>query len=88
MWLGGSDRILVLYIVLIMLGIIFMREIRFLRRRDLGKMKKFLSLLNSERWTNRKDKNGNLLPDEVRLNKYGDFFGEPVWMSCPKRLIL
>ena len=39
----------------------------------LGKNEKIFKLIKFRTMDNRKDKNGNLLPDEVRLNKYGRF---------------
>ena len=62
-----------LYIVLIMLGIIFMRGNPFFAQERPGKNEKIFKLIKFRTMDNRKDKNGNLLPDEVRLNKYGRF---------------
>lgn len=62
-----------LYIVLIMLGIIFMRGNPFFTQERPGKNEKIFKLIKFRTMDNRKDKNGNLLPDEVRLNKYGRF---------------
>ena len=38
-----------------------------------GKDEKIFKLIKFRTMDNRKDKDGNLLPDEVRLNKYGRF---------------
>lgn len=38
-----------------------------------GKDEKIFKLIKFRTMDNRKDKNGNFLPDEVRLNKYGRF---------------
>lgn len=62
-----------LYIVLIILGIIFMRGNPFFTQERPGKNEKIFKLIKFRTMDNRKDKNGNLLPDEVRLNKYGRF---------------
>lgn len=62
-----------LYVVLIMLGIIFMRGNPFFTQERPGKNEKIFKLIKFRTMDNRKDKNGNLLPDEVRLNKYGRF---------------
>ena len=62
-----------LYIILIILGAIFMRGNPFFTRERPGKDEKIFKLIKFRSMDNRKDKNGNLLPDEVRLNKYGQF---------------
>ena len=38
-----------------------------------GKDEKIFKLIKFRTMDNRRDKDGNLLPDEVRLNKYGRF---------------
>lgn len=60
-----------LYIILIILGAIFMRGNPFFTQERPGKDEKIFKLIKFRTMDNRKDKNGNLLPDEVRLNKYG-----------------
>lgn len=62
-----------LYIILIILGIIFMRGNPFFTQERPGKNGKIFKLIKFRSMDNRKDKNGKLLPDEVRLNKYGKF---------------
>lgn len=62
-----------LYIILIILGVIFMRGNPFFTQERPGKNEKIFKLIKFRSMDNRKDKNGNLLPDEVRLNKYGQF---------------
>ena len=62
-----------LYIILIILGAIFMRGNPFFTQERPGKDEKIFMLIKFRSMDNRKDKNGNLLPDEVRLNKYGQF---------------
>lgn len=62
-----------LYVILIILGIIFMRGNPFFVQERPGKDEKVFKLIKFRTMDNRKDKNGNLLPDEVRLNKYGRF---------------
>ena len=62
-----------LYLILIVLGIIFMRGNPFFTQERPGKNGKIFKLIKFRSMDNRKDKNGNLLPDEVRLNKYGRF---------------
>lgn len=60
-----------LYIILIILGTIFMRGNPFFTQERPGKDEKIFKLIKFRTMDNRKDKNGKLLPDEVRLNKYG-----------------
>lgn len=62
-----------LYLLLIVLGAIFMGGNPFFTQDRLGKDEKIFKLIKFRSMDNRKDKNGNLLPDEVRLNKYGRF---------------
>ncbi len=60
-----------LYVILIILGAVFMRGNPFFTQIRPGKDEKLFKLIKFRTMDNRKDKNGNLLPDEVRLNKYG-----------------
>lgn len=60
-----------LLLILITLGSIFMRGNPFFTQQRPGKDEKIFKLIKFRTMDNRKDKNGNLLPDEVRLNKYG-----------------
>lgn len=62
-----------LMVVLTVLGIIFMRGNPFFIQPRPGKDEKIFYLIKFRTMDNRKDGNGNLLPDEVRLNKYGRF---------------
>ena len=62
-----------LYILLILLGFVFMGGNPFFVQRRPGKDEKIFHLIKFRTMDNRKDKNGNLLPDEERLNKYGRF---------------
>lgn len=74
MWLGGSDRILVAVHRLNHAWHNFHeRKSVFYTGETWEKQKKFFKLIKFRTRDNRKDKNGNLLPDEVRLNKYGRF---------------
>lgn len=59
--------------VLIILGAVFMRGNPFFTQDRPGKNEKIFKLIKFRTMDNRKDDNGNLLPDEVRLNKYGLF---------------
>ncbi len=62
-----------LYIILIILGAIFMRGNPFFTQERPGRDEQVFKLIKFRTMDNRKDKNGNLLPDAARLNKYGRF---------------
>jgi lipopolysaccharide/colanic/teichoic acid biosynthesis glycosyltransferase len=58
-------------IILMILGAIFMGGNPFFTQDRPGKDEKIFKLIKFRTMDNRKDKDGNLLPDEIRLNKYG-----------------
>lgn len=58
-----------LYLILIVLGAIFMRGNPFFTQERPGKDGKIFKLIKFRTMDNRRDKDGNLLPDEVRLNQ-------------------
>lgn len=60
-------------LVLIVLGTVFMRGNPFFTQERPGKDEKIFKLIKFRTMDNRKDNEGNLLPDEIRLNKYGRF---------------
>lgn len=60
-------------LVLIVLGTLFMRGNPFFTQERPGKDEKIFKLIKFRTMDNRKDKDGNLLSDEIRLNKYGRF---------------
>ncbi len=60
-----------LLMILIILGAVFMRGNPFFTQQRPGKDEKIFKLIKFRTMDNRKDKDGNLLPDDVRLNKYG-----------------
>lgn len=62
-----------LLIILIILGAMFMGGNPFFYQERPGKNEKIFKLVKFRSMDNRKDKDGNLLPDNVRLNKYGRF---------------
>ena len=62
-----------LYLALSILGLIFMRGNPFFTQDRPGKNGQVFMLIKFRTMDNRKDKDGNLLPDEVRLNRYGRF---------------
>lgn len=61
------------FLILIILGTIFMQGNPFFTQERPGKDEKIFKLIKFRTMDNRRDKDGNLLPDEVRLNKYGRF---------------
>lgn len=58
-------------LVLMIMGSVFMRGNPFFTQERPGKDEKIFKLLKFRTMTNKKDANGNLLPDEQRLIKYG-----------------
>lgn len=60
-----------LYVILIILGTVFMCGNPFFTQDRPGKDEKIFKLIKFRTMDNRKDANGKLLPDEARLNKYG-----------------
>ncbi|WP_270640604.1 sugar transferase [Longibaculum muris] len=60
-------------IILIVFGTIFMGGNPFFTQPRPGKNEKIFNLVKFRTMDNRKNKNGELLPDEVRLNQYGRF---------------
>lgn len=62
-----------LYLILIILGALFMRGNPFFTQERAGKNGKIFKLIKFRSMDNRKDKEGKLLPDDIRLNKYGRF---------------
>lgn len=62
-----------LLLILCVLGAIFMRGNPFFYQERPGLNEKIFKLVKFRTMDNRKDKDGNLLPDDIRLNKYGRF---------------
>jgi len=62
-----------LYLILIILGAIFMRGNPFFTQERPGRDEKIFKLIKFRSMDNRRDQDGNLLPDTVRLNNYGRF---------------
>lgn len=60
-------------LVLVVLGAIEMKGNPFFTQLRPGKNEKIFQLIKFRTMTNEKDKDGNLLPDELRLNAYGKF---------------
>ncbi|WP_461816139.1 sugar transferase [Faecalimonas sp.] len=62
-----------IFLVLMLLGAIFMRGNPFFTQKRPGKKGEIFKLVKFRSMDNRKDKNGKFLPDTIRLNKYGKF---------------
>lgn len=62
-----------LFLALTIIGTIEMKGNPFFTQERPGYKEKIFKLIKFRTMTNEKDENGNLLPDEVRLNKYGKF---------------
>ncbi len=60
-------------LLLIIVTAIAMKGNPFFTQLRPGKDEKIFKLIKFRTMTNEKDKNGNLLPDDVRLNKFGEF---------------
>lgn len=59
------------FLVLILLGAYQMKGNPFFTQQRPGKNEKIFNLIKFRTMTNEKDEAGNLLPDDVRLNRYG-----------------
>ena len=62
-----------IFLILIVAGAVAMGGNPFFTQLRPGRGEKIFRLIKFRTMSNAKDKNGNLLPDEVRLNKYGKF---------------
>ena len=62
-----------IYLIISILVLIFMGHPIIFKQERPGKGEKIFNLYKFRTMTNKKDKNGNLLPDEVRLTKFGMF---------------
>ena len=60
-------------LILMILGTVFMGGNPFFTQERPGKAEKIFKLIKFRTMSDKKDKDGNLLPDELRLNKYGKF---------------
>ena len=60
-------------LILIILGTVFMGGNPFFTQERPGKADKIFKLIKFRTMSDKKDKDGYLLPDELRLNKYGKF---------------
>lgn len=73
-------------LVLIILGAIKMKGNPFFTQLRPGKNGKIFKLIKFRTMTNEKDENGNLLPDEKRLTKYGKFLRSTSLDELPELL--
>lgn len=79
-------------IILIAVGAVAMRGNPFFTQQRPGKIdentgrEKIFKLIKFRTMSNAKDKNGNLLPDDVRLNKYGKFLRSTSLDELPELL--
>ena len=71
--LCGITVLLPVLLVLTVLGAIKMQGNPFFTQERPGKNEKIFKLIKFRTMSNAKDKDGNLLPDDVRLNGYGKF---------------
>ncbi len=62
-----------IFIILTAVGAVVMKGNPFFVQARPGKNEKIFKLIKFRTMDNRRDKNGNLLPDDVRLNGYGKF---------------
>ena len=60
-----------IFVILIVIGAIAMKGNPFFTQKRPGKDEKIFKMIKFRTMSNAKDKDGNLLPDEARLNKYG-----------------
>ena len=73
-----------LLVILIILGTFFMQGNPFFTQERPGKNEKIFKLIKFRTMDNRRDKDGNLLPDEIRLNKYGRFLRASSFDELPE----
>ena len=74
------------FIVLIVLGAIIMRGNPFFFQDRPGKDEKIFKLIKFRSMSNKKDKEGNLLPDEKRITSYGEFIRKTSLDELPELL--
>ncbi len=74
------------FLILIILGTVFMGGNPFFVQPRPGKGEKIFKLIKFRSMSNKKDKEGNLLPDELRLNGYGKFLRKTSLDELPELL--
>lgn len=75
-----------LFVILFILGAFFMRGNPFFMQERPGMDEKIFKLIKFRTMDNRKDDNGNLLPDSERLNTYGRFLRKTSLDELPEIL--
>ena len=75
-----------LLFILTIVGCWKMKGNPFFTQERPGKHEKIFKLLKFRTMTNERDKEGNLLPDEIRLNKYGRFLRKTSLDELPELL--
>lgn len=75
-----------LFLILMILGFIFMRGNPFFTQDRPGKDGRVFKLIKFRTMDNRRDKAGKLLPDNMRLNKYGRFLRKTSLDELPEVL--
>lgn len=73
-------------LIFIILGAVNMKGNPFFTQLRPGKDEKIFRLIKFRTMTNQKDKEGNLLPDDVRLTKYGKFLRSTSLDELPELL--
>ena len=73
-------------LILIILGAIKMKGNPFFTQERPGKNEKIFKLVKFRTMTNKKDEYGNLLSDEIRLTKYGEFLRSTSLDELPELL--
>ena len=73
-------------LILMLIGAIMMKGNPFFTQLRPGKNERIFKLIKFRTMSNAKDKAGNLLPDEVRLNKYGRFLRSTSLDELPELL--
>lgn len=74
------------FLILIVVGAIMMKGNPFFMQPRPGKNEKIFNLIKFRTMSNAKDKNGNLLPDDQRLNTYGKFLRSTSLDELPELL--
>ncbi|MDO5415013.1 MAG: sugar transferase [Bacillota bacterium] len=73
-------------VLLTIIGAIAMKGNPFFTQQRPGKNEKIFKLIKFRTMTNQKDKTGELLPDDIRLNKYGKFLRSTSLDELPELL--